>query len=437
MEYEIETKNNLSGASLTVRFPEADLDQKALYTLYDNMPEFLLPFSHRVIDGMIECTYQIGNRVKLQYKFGERNPEEYVQFWKSVLTPLLDCEDWFLKPYSFFLNSGYLYIDKEKNICYLYIPSKEDCSGPHDLQKLAEELSEKNRVSNSEMENRVLRSIMKGFQPREFLALLQENVPKKAPVVAKITEKPHADPIASSSEGGINMAVPERMQQPPKSEMPAEQHGADDIVIHFAGDEKPQKKKKEKGSGLFITRPNAEKKKDKEVKPKKKGGLFGKRTEAENAQIVAGAAAQPSAPRYEPKSAPDLIYQSENTDDGVTLIDEFSKGGTHLRLIGDPSLPREILVEILPGQSFTIGRFDVNVGHQQSCFEFGKNTKAVSRQHAVIERMADGSYNMVDLLSAAGTFVDGNRLTPNVPVSLRNGCKVSFGTAGADYIWEE
>ena len=70
-------------------------------------------------------------------------------------------------------------------------------------------------------------------------------------------------------------------------------------------------------------------------------------------------------------------------------------------------------------------------------FEFDKKTKAVSRRHAVIERQADGSYALVDLSSSAGTFVDGQRLTANVPQVLHRGARVAFGTAGADYVWEE
>ena len=90
-----------------------------------------------------------------------------------------------------------------------------------------------------------------------------------------------------------------------------------------------------------------------------------------------------------------------------------------------------------PGQAFTIGRFDVSVGHQQSDYEFDKQTKAVSRHHAAIEREQDGCYTLVDLDSKAGTFLNGERLTPNVPVPLTRGSRVSFGTGGADYIWEE
>ena len=61
----------------------------------------------------------------------------------------------------------------------------------------------------------------------------------------------------------------------------------------------------------------------------------------------------------------------------------------------------------------------------------------MSRRHAAIEREPEGGYVLVDLASSAGTFVDGERLIPNVPRPLASGNRISFGTGGADYIWNE
>lgn len=103
--------------------------------------------------------------------------------------------------------------------------------------------------------------------------------------------------------------------------------------------------------------------------------------------------------------------------------------------MGDQTLPRKIPVSLPVGGVFSIGRYDVTVGRRQSDFEFEGKTKAVSRYHAAVERTEEG-YTVSDLDSTAGTYVDGERLTPNVPRALTRGCRVSFGTAGADYIWE-
>ena len=56
MTYQIENKNDLTGAMLVVRFPQEDLDEKALYTIEADQPPFLVPFRYRAVDGMAECT---------------------------------------------------------------------------------------------------------------------------------------------------------------------------------------------------------------------------------------------------------------------------------------------------------------------------------------------------------------------------------------------
>ena len=126
-----------------------------------------------------------------------------------------------------------------------------------------------------------------------------------------------------------------------------------------------------------------------------------------------------------------VLTDEEGEDGGTVIVDE-----TYFHLVSSERLPKEILVNIEPGQSFTIGRFDVTVGKKQSDFEFDKSTKAVSRHHAAVERQMDGSYVIVDLASSAGTYLNGERMTPNLAYPLVRGCRVSFGTHGADYVWE-
>lgn len=87
-------------------------------------------------------------------------------------------------------------------------------------------------------------------------------------------------------------------------------------------------------------------------------------------------------------------------------------------------------------QPFVIGRFDISIGRKQSDFEFAKDTKAVSRRHAAIEHTARGVV-VTDLNSRAGTLVNGQKIAPGEPYLLKDGDQLSFGNAGADYIFEE
>ena len=428
MIYEIESKMEISGATLIVRFPEKDLDCKALYTIQADQPAFLVPFRYRCVDGQVECTYTLGELNKLQYRFGTRAPDKYVEFWESVLQPLLDCDDWFMKPYSFVLKTPYLFTDREgKNVYYLYIPSLQNCVSFSELQEMVAELSRGNPATDTELENKALRAIMQNFQPKVFLQTLRELRPKMAqvkihapahPVQKPEIHMPAADPVVLE---GRPINTPAQAESMRSSE--------NDIVIDLSGGEKAEKRAEKKS---LCGHKNDKKK---EEKQKKKGGLFGKKKEKASKDIVLGAAAEEvhqmpqqvqSAPVWTPPIDESEVTQLEGVYCGVCM-----------RLVGDPSLPREISVNLIPGQAFTIGRFDVSLGRKMSDFEFDKRTKAVSRHHAVIERREDGGYTLMDLSSSAGTFLNGIRMTPNVPQQLERGSRIAFGTGGADYVWEE
>jgi len=96
----------------------------------------------------------------------------------------------------------------------------------------------------------------------------------------------------------------------------------------------------------------------------------------------------------------------------------------------------EIIIIPFQKQPFIIGRFDISVGKKQSDFEFEKKTKAVSRRHAAIEHTARGVV-LTDLNSRAGTFVNGHKINPGEAYLLKDEDHISFGNAGADYIFEE
>lgn len=435
MIYDIETKTDLSGMALVIRFPEEDLDRKALYTIQEDLPSFLIPFRYRSVDGQAECTYQLGDRSKVQYRFGKYTAEGYIEFWNQVLQPLLDCDDWFLKPFSFVMDTRYLYVDKNGVVSYLYVPSLRDCEDYSSLRKMADELSRENTVTDPILENKVLKAILQDFQPKAFLQMLRQSAPAPSIPQAPVWEeqrKPVSAPVEPISRPEPKKA-PVIQEKPPASPPMASLDAMDNIVIDLDGGKEKKEKKPLFGWGKKAEKPE---------KPPQKGGLFKKKEP--NKEIVLGAAVQDfqnAAPilgqrtqKLPKESAP--VFVPDEEDNEVTMLDE-SMGETRLRLVGNPELPREIPVNVQPGEIFSIGRFDVSVGHKQSTFEFDKKTKAVSRRHAVIERQANGSYVLIDLASSAGTFVDGQRLTANVPKPLFQGCRVSFGTAGADYVWEE
>ena len=449
--YNIVTKNDLTaGTSLVVRIPEEDVDTKALYTIQAVLPEFVVPFWFKNVDGQVELTYQPGTRGKLQYFYGQRTIREYTELWEGILNPLLECDDCFMTPFSFALNSEYIYYDKNTNkISLVYIPSKKDISDSDALRQMAVDIATNFDISDATLKNRVLTSILQGFNPKEFLQMLKYYQKASSPAVA--SEPPGV--FAVSKKQVIEKAEPEQypkiefakapaFEPEKKPDMQVASARPGDIFIDRSGKGGKAKVAAEKkplfGGKKSEPKPVAE---PKQAKPK--GGLFGSKKKETVAPIIIGAAANPpSIPanpvgfeRKVPAGAP-VVFEPEFKD-GATQIDEdISVQEAGLRLVSNSDLPRRIPVVIEIGKMFSIGRFDAVVGARQSDFEFNKNTKAISRRHAIIERRADG-YCIIDIGSSAGTFVNGKKIIINTPNPIVSGDSISIGNAGADYIWED
>ena len=450
MIYDIKSKSDLlTGASLTVTVPEEDLDRKALYTIQADRPGFLLPFRYKNVDGQIELIYNVGSYCKLQYLAGSRSVKEYADLWTHVLGPLLDCRDWFLKPYSLVLNSGYVYCDKNGGkVYYIYIPSVPDCCGYEDLREMAADISKLITVVDANLENKVLRAVMKDFTPNGFMQMMRTyNKEKQAPVPAQSAPEqvPDSDqgpaPAVKRDETKRDETVQGKILQ---EKIPQEEN------MRKGGAAFPLTEQKTKIPGeIFINIPmngnhirkkDAGKKEEKaragethEPKKTKKIGDFlgiGKETQCEAMPV-----AVMERNITKPESQHDINFEQfeDSTEDTVFIREKTRVTG--FRLVSAALLPPVIDVPIREGEVFTIGRYDAAAGRKQSSFEFDKKAKAISRRHSAVERNA-GGYSIVDLSSSAGTFVDGQKLQVNIPYDLEQGARVSFGNAGADYIWE-
>ena len=447
MIYEIQSKSSiLAGASLIVTIPEEDLDRKALYTIQEDKPEFLLPFRHRAIDGKIEFVYQIGGHCKLQHLVGDRNPKEYAELWSGVLCPLFDCGDWFLRPYSFVLDINHLYCDKNKNtVSYVYVPSVSDCSDYNRLKEMAVEFSRQITVASADLENKVLRAIMIGFNPKAFIQMLKSSAAYNdhaARTPAAIPQRVNAQKALPMPDQAFTTKEDDHIDPMPDikelHKMESVSGVPGEIIIDIPADRKPAKKAgKSVKNKRALSGANTGPKKRKNV-----GGVFKKKTNTRREAIsetgfaLKTDAASAFQPDFDPNlsSPPDYIVPDGIAD--ITQCTSYEINGAWLRLVGAASLPPAIEVAIAEGEIFTIGRYDIAAGKQQSDFEFNRNTKAVSRRHAAIERRPEG-YNLIDLASSAGTFIDGERLPPNTPWTLQSGCRVSFGNCGADYVWKQ
>ena len=417
----IERKNDFaSGAYLIAKILQNKVDKNALYTISAEAPSFILPFTYKNIDGETEIIYDVGNLSKLTYFKGELDKDEYALLWVSLLEPLLDCGDWFLSPDSFVLNIDHLYYDKrKKSAVYVYVPSLEYNADKNAFNDMVAALSKVITVSDTALENKMLRSIVENSSPREFLEMLKEHTAKETthPVNERIVRSDAQIPQGLEPvQGG------ERSYVPVQAELP----NADDLpTLGMAKNEQIPAKRGKKESGRFKLFGTKSKKK-KEPKP-----TINSEPESEIIDDFTGH--NQRLFEHTENIAPQPQIQTAVTEitDSIPIVSQK----VSLKCVGKAELPQLIDVALSEGDIFSIGRYDASVGKPQSSFEFDKKTKAVSRRHAVIEREGE-AYMIIDLSSRAGTFVDGQKLPPNTPYQLSAGTRVSFGNFGADYIWE-
>jgi len=445
MIYEIQRKNDMiTGSVLIVRIPVEDLDRKALYTIQEDKPGFILPFHQRVIDRQIEFVYQIGNQSKLAYLAGDRYPKEYSELWSGLLDPLLECGDWFLKPYSFVLDINHIYCDKTDNsMRYVYIPSMRDCSGYSDLKVMVAEFARRMTVTSADLENKVLRAIMADFNPKSFLQMLRANAAASArvectnPAPQQFVYEAKALPAPGHNNAKQDESfIPESGSRQPQG---IAQGPSEDIVIDIPAGNSAAKKAKEKPH----VGGTQSKKKEKQANSRESSHSMSKKKPEPQQDVIigsgfvpkpeAGVSSSPGLESFLPQASMDT--QNSEPDDTTQSI-PYETTGTWLRFIGSARLPAGIDVAIAEGEVFTVGRYDTAAGRKLSSFEFDRMTKAVSRRHAAIERLSDG-YNIIDLASSAGTYINGQKLPPNTPCKLQSGSRVSFGNCGADYVWEQ
>ncbi len=444
--YEIHSSSDFQkGVTLIVKIPESDLDQKALYTITSDKPDFILPFNHKTVDGQVEFIYEIGNQNKLVYLSGDRSPNEYINLWINILQPLIDCDDWFMNPYSFVFKLDYLYCDKDnKNMNFVYIPSKKRYSDDDMLKDMITDIAKHNHISDVNFENKIIWAIQ-DFNINEFLKIVKsygvDNIQQISHESISEPMQVTREPVQKTYEQSAVSVEPKESQRPDKFKISVGLDGKlDDIVINIDNNDnvKPDKKKKRK-AGLFGFR--REKEANPKGNPRDKVDFSDKKNKEKKdnkqKEIVQGAAAAMfEKPKAENKQH--ILVENlppENSDD-VTQFDISESGVSKLCYVGNGGHPNVIVVDIAEGGFFTIGRFDVSVGKQQSSFEFDKKTKAISRRHAVIKRDEEG-YKILDLSSSAGTIVNGEKLIPNMPRKLESGSRVSFGHLGADYVWNE
>jgi hypothetical protein len=102
----------------------------------------------------------------------------------------------------------------------------------------------------------------------------------------------------------------------------------------------------------------------------------------------------------------------------------FASGSLIIIRIRDQTEP----ISLQPKDEILLGRSDsqANIIPDLDLSPFGAAEQGVSRRHAVIRR-GENTLTLTDLGSTNGTYLNGQRLTPNQPRVLRDGDEVRIG----------
>ena len=460
MVYEITRRSDVNyGTVLTVQIPTADVDWYALYTLEADTPDFIVPFRYHLMDDMVELTFLPENRRMLRFYGGEQTIAEYSALFTNLMLPLQNGADWFLKAFCFVLDFDWIFYDvATQAISYLYFPVKEECSSIRNIVSVIRQVNNNFRVNNRDLENKVLRAITDdNFRVGDFINIFRDIQPQKSTRVQMtppVEDKKAPPQRREEPKKPVEPVKPQPPKKPEKPAKPAEPPKKsvllddfdDDLDIDFfqdngkdskPGKESPDPSKKAlihklfgKGAGKQAAeKPVKEPKKEAKKDMKKEQPAVGR-------QVISGAAAD--IRNASQRNRPVAVQTQYEADDATVVVPQSKEHLSFARLEyqGNGNFPAMISLNMKGKSMFSIGRFDSGLNKKQSDFEFPSNTKEVSRRHAAIEKFGD-DYYITDIGSLAGTFVNGQAIGLNKSVKLENQDTVSFGEAGADYIFRK
>ena len=89
--------------------------------------------------------------------------------------------------------------------------------------------------------------------------------------------------------------------------------------------------------------------------------------------------------------------------------------------------------DVVEKHDLSKGKKSFVLGRQAGVADILVKDEAVSRQHAALVHRGDALY-LIDLKSAAGVTVDGQRIKPNDATALKDGSKFVLGAAPLSYV---
>ena len=463
MNYEfsrsIENGRNILSLSLSNDL----IDEITLRTLMQDKPEFLTKFTV-FQDGMNRVIqYDVTGLTPLSYDTKVYSSLELIDLLLDMLSTLMSSYDWFMDYHNFKIDHKSIMMNNNTNkFQLLYIPIKESISTEQEIKNCFIELiSQLNLSSAEKVVNKILFFLIKDFFLVNFQQFLNE---LREEVVKEVGVKTPQKPLVEVKEP-VKEVKPITDEQPSLNQVVSTPVNIQPMIQPIAKVESNTK-------GQSVPVPNSKpkkgifgdlfSKKDKSV-PKsqmKKSGLeeeIEKRLGTQSVKQPANhqpvtninSKANTNTPlmmgatsNHQPSPSPMISAvpkKIQSLDSEVTeFLDIDTFDGLHLKYVGtyDSSYIDEIIPIEFINNGFRIGRFDITKGQKRLEFEFHQSIKHISRTHVRIEK-EDNKYFIIDINSANGTFINGQRINPMYPYEVSINDKISFSNKGLDFILKE
>ena len=134
---------------------------------------------------------------------------------------------------------------------------------------------------------------------------------------------------------------------------------------------------------------------------------------------------QPSM--YNPTQSNTYGQQTMNQGAGETTV--LNEGAGETTILGGSEtlgIPSGVLVNSKTGEKIIINKPEFAIGKERSRVDYCiSNDNSVSRLHLKV-RVRAGKCFIVDMGSKNGTYINGNKLTPNQEVMIQNGDKLEI-----------
>ncbi|MCD7751922.1 MAG: FHA domain-containing protein [Lachnospiraceae bacterium] len=450
---------------------DSEVDEISLRILKQDCPSFLLPMRCINIDGEKELRFEIVDGRRLSYFTEKMKKKDFIRMLKNMLLPFKDCQDWFLDYHNILLDRDHIIIrPADYSVFYLYLPQVSNAQTDAEIARFFEDLIMRTELEDSpEYAMRLLRilkgnnshifglleELMKGEEKAEPAPVYEEKKPQEPPVSQPATpwkpvlERPAVDtptPTPATTKKPVTGKAEESgAARPGKS---SGTFGKEDVQGALLGslfgdveeeDEKPTKGKKEKKKPEKTKEKANAKENKKEPKPakEKSGGFLGflktKETKEEEAAPVVYGGRQPvpqpqnvNYGRTQQPAGGSYMYGGE--DDTLVDVGPEDSGDSSILVLrlenaAGYSLPQTIELNLSKGYT-TIGRTD-KYGNNQCDYNFAAEMAFVSRSHLRIEKNGD-QWQVIDIGSTNGTFVNGQQIIKNMPQLLERGDTIMF-----------